>query len=117
TYTQIANTTGAFNSFGRVVINDAGNVIFEAGLDAGGGSGIFEGGDPVADKLLLLGESLQPGKIISVIQLGDINSSGQFTLLTSQFGGDRQVWMGTLPEPTALAIFALPMMAALRRRR
>ncbi len=116
-YTQIADALGDFNTFGRVVINDAGQVIFEASLDGGTNAGIFAGGDPVADEILLQGDSLGVGPAISIIQLGDLNNAGQFTFLTSRVGGDRQVWIGTIPEPATLGVLGIAGLIALGRKR
>lgn len=113
TYTQVASNAGGFDTFDRVVINDAGRVLFEATLD-GGGFGIFAGGDPEADALVRFGDELQPGRNLTVIELGDLNNADQFTFLTSYFGGDRQVWLAAVPEPSAAALLLVPLLA-LRR--
>jgi hypothetical protein len=116
TYTQIANTDGDYDSFGRVLINDNGIVLFEASLDGTIDNGIFSGPDPVADLLVKTGQVLQSGPVLSIIELGDLNNANQFTFLTSQFGGDRSVWVATIPEPTTLGLLAPAIVGLLRRR-
>lgn len=116
-YTQIANLDGDYKSFGRVVINDNGIVLFEASLDSETSHGIFSGPDPVTDLLVKTGQVLESGPVLSVIELGDLNNNNQFTFLTSQFGGDRSVWVATIPEPTTLGLLAPAIMGLLRRRR
>jgi hypothetical protein len=116
--TQIANLDGDYKSFGRVVINDNGIVLFEASLDSETSSGIFSGADPVADLLVKTGQVLESGPVLSVIELGDLNNNNQFTFLTSQFGAPgRSVWVATIPEPTTLGLLAPAIMGLLRRRR
>lgn len=116
TYTQIADLDGAFDSFGRVLINDAGTVVFEA--TANGEFGFFHGGDPVADLLLATGPSaLYAGEFITVLELGELNNNDQFSFLTSHFGGDRQVWIATIPEPGALALLGVPLALLTRQAR
>jgi hypothetical protein len=53
------DTTGAYGQFfaGQLSINNAGHIVFEADL-AAGGRGLFQGPDPVADKILATGDEL-----------------------------------------------------------
>jgi len=87
--TPVADTTGAFVSFGEVDIDNAGSVVFEAYL-AGGGRGIFTGPDPVADKIVATGDTLG-GEVVTDVQLGHLNDGCQLSLLTVSSNG-RRVW-------------------------
>jgi hypothetical protein len=114
-YTTIVDNTGPFESFGRVVINDAGMVVFQAGLDGGGG-GLYIGDDPVADKIIELGEFIDETQV-SFIALGELNNNGQFTFITSDFiSTDRQVWLATIPEPGAAALLGIAAACLIGRR-
>jgi hypothetical protein len=117
TFTQVANNAGAFNTFGdRVLINDNGTVVFQAGLDGGGG-GIYAGGDPVADKVIAQADLIGP-TFVSFLALGDLNNAAQITFITSDFiTTDRQVWIATLPEPAPGLIAAALLVASLAVRR
>jgi hypothetical protein len=121
TITTIADNTGPYDSFGRVQINDAGLVVFEASTDGPGGVfGIFTGDDPVADKVVAMGDVVQ-GRLFSALYLGELNNAGQFTFMTSDFNTtDREVWIasiGAIPEPASVGIMAIGAAALLTRRR
>jgi hypothetical protein len=81
--TTIADTNGPFQSFGFFLsfvppaLNDNGDVAFLADLDEGG-SGIFTGPDPVADKIIQTGDTLD-GAVIKSLRFCDdgLNDSGQ----------------------------------------
>jgi len=96
---QIVGTAGPYASFGRVELNDSGQVAFEATLDAGGG-GIFTGPDPVAHKVVSPGDIVGPA-LFSWLKMGELNNAGELSLLTSDwYSTDRQVWrVGNLPRP------------------
>lgn len=116
TYTKIADDGGAFKEFDRVQINDAGLVLFEASLD-GGGFGIFAGADPVADKVVALGDMVN-NTLASFITLGELNNANQFTFISSDFiNTDRRVWLATVPEPAGGLAAAGALALLLRRDR
>lgn len=96
---QLANTSGAYASFGKVEINDSGLVAFVANLD-GGGYGIFTGPDPVAHKVVAIGDIVGPA-LFSWLKMGELNNAGELSMLTSDwYSTDRQVWrLGNLPKP------------------
>jgi hypothetical protein len=85
----VTDTTGAFASFGAVDINNAGTVVFEATLDAGG-RGIFRGPDAVANKIVAAGDTLG-GEVITDVQLGQLNDNCQLSMATVSASG-RSVW-------------------------
>lgn len=87
--TLIAGNGGTFASFGAVDIDNAGRVVFEAEL-AAGGRGIFRGPDAVRDKVVAVGDVLE-GERVTEVQLGQVNDSCQLSLTTVSASG-RRVW-------------------------
>jgi hypothetical protein len=75
--TQVANLADGFASFGRVLISDAGLVVFEATL-ANGTGGIFHGRNPAIDAIAVENNnsSSGPGPLQS-LTLGGLNNHGQ----------------------------------------
>src|SRR6266446_2668635 len=58
--TPFVDTTGAYRQIlggGQVSINNGGEIVFAANLKAGG-RGFFQGTDPVADKIIAIGDAL-----------------------------------------------------------
>lgn len=120
--TKLVGTSTGFASFGRVLLDDFGRIVFSASK-AGGGSGLYDGPDPVANKLVEVGDIVD-GRLFSFLSLGKGNDQGQFTLITSDFyTTDRQVWRITpeaAPEPGVGALLAggvASLALAARRRR
>jgi hypothetical protein len=63
----VADSYGPFHSFEPAMgLNNNGEVAFEADLD-GGGSGIFTGPDPVADKVIQIGDFLFGSSVSNLI--------------------------------------------------
>jgi hypothetical protein len=82
--TVVADTSGPFQSFGFTFVgftppalNNNGDVAFLADLDTGG-SGIFVGPDPVADRVIGTGDTLD-GSTVTNLRFCDegLNDSGQ----------------------------------------
>ncbi len=103
----IADTSGAFQSFGKVLMLDDG-VVFSASFDSGGGvieQGIFAGPDPVADKVMQTGVDLQingDDYFFSIVRLGEATDGNRFTIQTSDFNTtDQQVWRVEVDFPNA----------------
>lgn len=75
--TTVADPSGPYNDFGAVSINNRGEVAFEAG----GSSvprGIYTGSDPVADKVIALGDSLFGSTVQQfTFWIGELNDRGQ----------------------------------------
>jgi hypothetical protein len=125
TFTQIADTSGLFNSFGEVRLNDNGTVVFEASVEVLPNqfeSGIFTGPDPVADELVLTGKTISinaENNFFSVIRLGDLNNQNQLTFQTSDFlTTDQRVWrVSNVPEPASIMLTLTVVAATLSRRR
>lgn len=63
--TKIADTSGQFNSFGAISLNNRGTLAFEAELDTGE-KGIFVATNPVTDKVIAVGDSLNGATLSSV---------------------------------------------------
>lgn len=121
---QLVDTSTGFASFGDVLLDDFGRIVFSA-TKSRGGSGVYDGPDPVANKILEVGDIVD-GRLYSVVSLGKGNDWGQFTLITSDFfTTDRQVWRVTpepVPEPGRIALigaggFALASLASRRGAR
>ena len=78
--TTVADTRGAFGSFGfrPPAINSAGDVAFEARLDDFVTEGIFTGGDPVTDRVIGTGDTLDGRRVqgLTFCEEG-LNDSGQ----------------------------------------
>ncbi len=93
TYTQIANASGGYASFGRVQINDAGTVVFQATRD-NGENGIYSGPSPDLDKIVQTGEFLiGAAPFVSYIVMGELNEAGELSMLTSDwYSVDYQIW-------------------------
>jgi hypothetical protein len=91
-FTQIANTAGEYASFGKVSINNAGVVAFEASLDTPSMAGIFRGPDPVADKIVQQGD-VRDSTLFAWIKMGELNDAGQLVFLSDNFNSaDYEIW-------------------------
>lgn len=83
----LIDDTGPYASFGRlnpldlgvVVGAEAGNFAFEAFLEDAR-HGVFTGADPVADGVLVDGDTVGAG-VVRAVSLGSVNSNGQVVLL------------------------------------
>ncbi|QSJ18188.1 PEP-CTERM sorting domain-containing protein [Nostoc sp. UHCC 0702] len=83
TITTVADTSGLFSSFFRLAINDNNQVAFNGELRGGPendfADGIFTGSDPIADKVIGVGDSLLGGTVTDVFFSGGLNNSGQIS--------------------------------------
>ncbi|MEH2251616.1 choice-of-anchor tandem repeat NxxGxxAF-containing protein [Nostoc sp.] len=79
----IADTSGPFSGLGGG-INDNNQVVFGATLRNGAKNvfedGIFTGSDPIADKVIAIGDSLLGGTVTNLL-FEDLNNSGQISFL------------------------------------
>ncbi|MFK7896044.1 MAG: PEP-CTERM sorting domain-containing protein [Myxococcota bacterium] len=118
--TQVVGTSTGFDSFGSdVQINENGVVVFRA-VKTAGGSGLYFGPDPVADKIIEPGDEMD-GRLFSVFYMGELNDANQLVLMTSDFiSTDRQVWrVNNVPEPGVSALLGAGLLgvALFGRRR
>lgn len=124
-YTKIADTSGAFESFSEIRFNDNGTVVFQASVEVSPGNfetGIFTGGDPVNDLLVRTGvDTLINGQnnFFSVIRLGDLNHQDQLTIQTSDFNTtDQIVWrVNNVPEPGSISLLLFVTVGLHARKR
>lgn len=101
----LADTLGPFSAFdGDPSINDTGSIAFFARLDSGG-SGIFTGPNPIADKVIATGDTLF-GSTVTVTNFftQGINDSGQVVFAYQLANGVRGVAVATVPEPTSCVL-------------
>jgi hypothetical protein len=121
TATTVADSSGPFSSFFTdAAVNDADTVAFIGFLDAGG-YGIFTGPDPVANKIVAIGDPLF-GSTVNALNIGNfaINDLGQVAFFYNLTDGRNGLAIATpVPEPSSLALVAggVAAAAAVRRRR
>jgi hypothetical protein len=90
----IADTTGPFHFFGNPSINNVGSVAFVAFLDRGG-SGVFTGPDPVADKVVATGDAFFGSTIVDfgVSQGLGLNDVGQIAFFARLADGTEGIYL------------------------
>jgi hypothetical protein len=110
------NAASAFSDLFAPSINDLGSVAFLADLKKGG-SGIFTGPDPAANKVIAIGDPLF-GSTVTALQFSSqgLNNSGQVAFWASLADG-RQVIVRAdplaVPEPTSFALLSLGVLGLL----
>ena len=113
--TTVVDTTGPFGSFGfrPPALNDDGRIAFLATLDDFSTTGIFVGPDPVADRVIATGDTLD-GSIVTGLTFCEegLNDSGHVTFTAffedpSTFETRAAVFLAT-PSTSASALFATP---------
>jgi len=122
-FTKVADTSGAFESFSEIRLNDDGTIVLQASVEVSPGNfetGIYTGGDPVADELVRTGKTINingEDNFFSILRLGDLNHQNQLTFQTSDFiTTDQRVWrVNNVPEPTSFTLL-LGAVACLRLR-
>ena len=77
-FQTIATADGPYSQFESPIINNSGKVVFLAYLD-NGGRGIFTGPDPVADKIIELGDSLFGSTVSSVVFRRGLNNKNEIS--------------------------------------
>lgn len=127
TSSLIASVGSGFDSITEtgVAINNTGGLIF--GGSANGTNGIFIGGDPINDRVISVGDTIDGSTVTSlVIRRGGLNDSGNFVFYASlddDMNGttDRTAIVFAavaVPEPTGLLpLVALVAMTTSRRRK
>ena len=100
--TVIADTDGPFASLGTPALNNDGDVAFVADLDSGG-SGVFLGPDPVADKVIATGDVLDGSPVAGVVLCQEgLNDSGELAIQVrfgDPFTPDRTAIYRATPTP------------------
>ena len=114
--TTIADSSGAFQFFARPSLNDLGRVAFSATLDDGR-EGLFDGPDPVANRVLVAGQAFDGGVIEGIVMDREgLNNRGEIAFVVGFEGGRAAIYVATpVPEP-ALAALAVVGLLGLRRR-
>ena len=115
---------GDSTNVGSIDINDVGGLAFQAVTrdESGGFSrGIYNGPDPVGDKVVAAGDTLFGKNLTSVsFARGGLNNAGQIAFVGSFSDGTRGVIVASpVPEPSSacLAVAAIAAVILLRRRR
>ena len=96
--TTVADTDGPFSEFaffGGPSINDGGEVAFGATLDSGG-SGIFTGPDPAADRVVGTGDILDGSVVTNTTVCSEgLNNAGQIVFVAQLEDGRSGVFVAT----------------------
>jgi hypothetical protein len=91
----LVDSSGPFQiglSFGIPTINDQGQVAFLASLKSGG-FGLFVGPDPVADRVILLGDPLDGSTVTGLSVFGSyFNNAGQLAFIANLADGRTAVY-------------------------
>jgi len=97
------DTTGAYGQIfggGQVSINNRGEIVFGASLKAGG-RGLFNGPDPVADKIIAIGDELLGSGVVGLPQNfmnpRGLNNAGQI-LFSANLADGRTVIVRADPD-------------------
>jgi hypothetical protein len=118
----IVDSSGPFANFLDVAMSDGGDLVFQAnrdGPDVSTTGGIYTGSDPVANKVLAVGDAFAISTV-SRILLGDINDAGQIAFFAEVADGrDFVLRADPVPEPRAAlaGLAALGTLARAWRRR
>ncbi len=123
-FTKIADTSGAFDSFDEIRFNDNGTVVFQASVEVSPGvfeTGIFTGGDPFNDLLVRTGVTTSingEDNFFSIIRLGDLNNNDQLTFQTSDFvTTDQRIWrVNNVPEPACIVLLVAGVLGISAKR-
>ncbi len=101
----IVDTSGAFSFFNSdPALNNKGEVAFLAELDDGG-KGIFAGADPIADKVVSIGDSINGLSVQDLIIIGKgLNDDGQVAFSAVLSDGSERIFRAKrVPEPGSIA--------------
>lgn len=117
----VADVSGPFAQVFSPGINDGGQVVFVARLDADTNTlahGIYTGPDPVADKVIRVGDELFGGTVARIGFLQGLNDHGQIVFAYELAGGVEGVALASpVPEPAAAAACGLAAAALMIRPR
>ena len=98
----VADDNGGFAYFGDFALNNAGQVAFWARLDTGE-HGIFTGADPVADKVIQVGDALD-GSTVTALSFGlqGLNDPGQVAFFAGLADGREGVYRADPGTPAVM---------------
>ena len=129
----VPNGDGDFNFFGKLALNDQGQIAFRAGLEETSGSSEFPDAIFVYDEQLGLMEVARAGdpllnSTISDLELADginergnpasgLNNAGQIAFRFDLEDGREGIALWTIPEPATLGLLAIGGLAMLKRKR
>lgn len=119
TYVDSSGPFSDFLAFGNPTINNKGQVAFAGDLDTGQ-TGLFVGPDPVADRVLLVGDPLDGSTVTGFSVFGgDFNNAGQLAFTAFLADGRTEIIRADpVPEPGELALLAaLAFLGAGYRRK
>ncbi len=107
----LADTSGDFSAFlSDPSLNNQGKVAFQATLD-NGTTGIFTGADPIADKVIGIGDELFGSTVTNLLiaQQG-LNDQGQLSFgVVLADGRESIVFAQPVPEPGESIVLALAL--------
>ncbi|ACK72954.1 hypothetical protein PCC7424_4592 [Gloeothece citriformis PCC 7424] len=96
----IVDSQGLFDSFQDVALSDKGEIAFEASLDTGE-FGIFTGDDPIADKVIAIGDLLFGSTVTGLdFFIEGLNNSGQIAFSAELENGTEVVVRANPTNPT-----------------
>ena len=115
--TPVADSSGEFQFFARPSLNDAGQIAFSATLDDNL-EALFDGPDPVADRILKAGDTFDGGVIEGIVMDREgLNNLGEIAFLVGFTDGRRAIYRATpIPEPACAAVAAVVGAPLLCRR-
>jgi hypothetical protein len=103
--TTVADTSGPFGSFaffGGPSINDAGEVAFGASLDGEFASGVYTGPDPVADRVIAPGDTLDGATVTNTVVCSEgLNNAGQIVFVAELQQGEESRTAIFVATPTS----------------
>ncbi|MCS6862345.1 MAG: hypothetical protein NZT92_18740, partial [Abditibacteriales bacterium] len=110
TINTIVDDTGPFASFGPASINNSGVVAFKGFLDAAPDHGIFTGPNPLTDKVIQTGDTLD-GRTVRLLDFSPfgLNDNGSLVFF-AQFDDGFAIYRAdpldvtVIPEPTTLTL-------------
>jgi len=110
--TPIADSTGEFDHFGSPAINSKGGLAFTAFLDTGG-YGVFTGGDPIGDRVLVPGQSLFGSTVLDAYTWHGLDDFGRIAIQYTLASGREGIILATpVPEPRAAVLSVLAIALA-----
>jgi hypothetical protein len=104
TSTLVQTSTSDFTWIGSTAINNLGQIAFTA-TPNGGSKGIYAGIDPLRDKVVAVGESLDNRVIADIGFAQRLNDSGQLAFWAKFADGNQAIFLASpIPEPSAFVL-------------